>query len=622
MSQYKKYKHQLNRLIKIAERKHYNELIEQNQQNTKKLWCIIKEVINKKKNALIPNQFKFGDTIESNSHIIADKFNSYFSNIGKDLDRNIPITDSDPLSYIQETNPNSIFLKEVLPDEVTKIVKSLKNASAGFDGIHSKIIKLTYKYFLTPLTHVLDLSIQQGFFPDSMKLAKVVPIYKAGDPMSISNYRPVSILPLFSKLLERLMYNRILSFINDNGILYKYQFGFREGHSTNMAIITLIDKISSAIDNGNFVIGVFLDFKKAFDTVNHDILLGKLNKYGIRGVAYSWIKDYLSNRQQYVSFNSVDSSKQMIHCGVPQGSILGPLLFLLYINDIVNISNALLPIIFADDTNIFITGKSIREISELMNNELSKIVTWLNANRLSLNVSKTHFTVFRSKNSNITLMPSIFINGINIEMVEKTKFIGVIVDSKLKWDHHINHIKTKISKGIGIICKARKLLETHTLLTLYYSMVYPYLLYCIEVWGSSGQTRMSSLFKLQKKALRIITSANFYAASDPLFNNLQILKLSQIYLNSVAIIMFKYVKGMLPSIFDDLFNRNRDINLRVTRNSYKLAVPRCRTELHKKSMRFQGPTVWNKCEDLVNHQCSVYTFKKRLKQLIIKEEWI
>jgi hypothetical protein len=614
---YKKYKHQLSKLMKKAERSHYSEILQHNKQNTKKMWSIIKEVISKKSHTRSPSQIKIGDRLESDKNIIADRFNLYFSHIGKDLARQIPDADISPCSFISEVNASTIFLSPVEKSEVEKIVKMLRNASAGYDGIHAKVVKSTFEYYLTPLTHVLNLSIMQGFFPDTMKVAKVVPIYKSGDPVLMTNYRPVSILPLFSKILERLMYNRMINFITSSKLLYKYQFGFRENHSTNMALVMLIDQILSSLDQSETVIGVFIDLKKAFDTVNHEILLSKLDRYGIRGVALAWIKDYLKNRMQYVSFGYANSSKKMISCGVPQGSILGPLLFLLYINDFNKISSKFVPFIFADDTNIFMKGKSLDDLVCDMNEELKKVVIWLQANKLSLNVVKTHYMFFKPKSKKYDSSISLSINGTTIQLVNSTKFIGVMLDSNLRWDHHIKMIRGKVGRGIGIICRARKALEKETLLTLYYSMIYPYLTYCVEVWGNSAQIYISTLQKLQKKVIRIITSSKPRTESDPLFKKLNILKVTQVYYYSIALFMFKFMKDMLPEVFKILFKRNYEISTRATRNSFKLNLPLCRTEAYKSSMKYQGPKIWNKLEDAINHYCSIHTFKKKLKNYII-----
>ena len=232
-----------------------------------------------------------------------------------------------------------------------------------------------------------NLSIIKGVFPSELKTARIIPIYKSESHDVLSNYRPVSVLTCFSKLFETLMYNRLLKFINDNKLLYKFQFGFRQGHSTVMALLTLVDHVSKALENGDYAVGIFLDFFKAFDTVDHTILLDKLDYYGIRGVAHDWLSDYLDNRVQYVSYNGHMSEKLGVKCGVPQGSVLGPLLFLIYVNDIAHVSSELLLFLFADDTNALAFGKDLSKFINTVNEELEKLCTWLAANKLSLNLN-------------------------------------------------------------------------------------------------------------------------------------------------------------------------------------------------------------------------------------------
>ena len=336
-----------------------------------------------------------------------------------------------------------------------------------------------------------------------------------------SNYRPVSLLPVFSKVLERLMYNRLITYINQNHLLYNLQFGFQEGKSTHIALITLIDKISEALDNSDIVIGVFLDFARLLILLITVFFFKKLHIYGIRGLALQWFDSYLSSRVQYVTYNSIKSEREIIKCCIPQGSILGPLFFLIYINDLATVSRNSLPILFADDTNIFSTGKNLSELSESLNEALVNIEEWLRCNRLSLNVLKTNYMIFTTKNK-LNHNVDISVNNVLIERVYVTKFLGVQIDPKLNWKNHIEYICKKISKCIRMISKARRKLHKSPLIPLYYSFAFPYFIYCNHVWGNTYKTNLESIARVQKKLVRLITCSSYRAHTEPLMaaNNL------------------------------------------------------------------------------------------------------
>ena len=288
------------------------------------------------------------------------------------------------------------------------------------------------------------------------------------------------------------MYNRVISFLDDNNILFKYQFGFRKSHSTYQALTILMDKLIKSIENGDHVVCVYLDFSKAFDTVNHTILLIKLHHHGIRRQALNWFKSYLENKKQFVTYNIVRSTLKNMPCGVPQGSILGPLLFLIYINDLANVCKFTMPIFFADDSNLFLNGKNLDEIELKLNNELDQIVRWLKIDKLTLNVTKTQCMLFTKRRHNRNV--NIKIENQNIEQVCKANFLGIIIDEQLNWKEHILYVSNKISKAIGVIIKAISP-GKRALLSLYYSMIYPYLTYCCQIWGATYIYNMDRLHK-------------------------------------------------------------------------------------------------------------------------------
>ena len=614
---YTTYRNKLKKILMKEEKRYYSNLLNANKSNMKKTWSIIKQIINKKRFSKTQSQFKLNDgTLLTDKSAISEKFNDFFINIGPTLANKIPDQIRVPGYYLGNPLPNSIFLEPVTTKELDEIIQNLKKSAAGYDELNKDILVFSIPVIQSTLLELLNKSLIQGVFPDELKIANITPIFKADDSSKFNNYRPVSVLPILSKIFERAMYNRLVTFLEAHLILYNKQFGFRGKHSTYMALMLLTDKLIKCMENGEIVIGVFLDFSKAFDTVDHTILLKKLYHYGIRGVAYHWFESYLNNRKQYVTYNGVKSTMKTIRCGVPQGSILGPLLFLIYINDLANVCKQTVPFLFADDTNLFKNGNDINSIVESLNSELSDISLWLKINKLSLNIKKTHYMIFTTKRKIIEFL-DIKIDGTNIERVDDTKFLGVYIDEKLNWKKHISYLSGKVSRGMGILVKARKLITPDALKTLYFSFIYPFFTYCNHVWGKTSATSLNRLVILQKRCIRILTSSKCYEHTEPLFDKLGLLKFHDINKYLYARFMYRWYHADLPSIFHDIFVRVDNVHHYSTRQNSHLYCTEAKTELGKTKLTYQGPFIWNKVlKAKINPDTSEAVFTKMVKRSI------
>ena len=616
---YKSYKQILQKTLIAAEKQYYHELVTRNKDNMKKSWGIIKDIINKNKNPVHRTKFKLSNgSVTTDKMSVSEHFNDFFINIGPNLAKSIPHVKRMPMSYLGDALQETIFLEPVTCEEINSIVSNLKNNATGSDDISAVYLKMSLPSIANPLVYICNMSLSEGVFPTQLKMANVVPLYKCDDPMMFNHYRPVSLLCTLSKVFEKIMYNRLIKFLDKFSILYEYQFGFRRKRSTHMALISLIDKLTQAIENGEYVIGVFLDFSKAFDTVDHKILLDKLYHYGVRGCAHKWFISYLTDRQQFVTYNGVKSRNQLIKCGVPQGSILGPLLFLIYINDLASVCECTFPILFADDSNLFISGRDPDLIMRTMNNELKEISLWLKANKLSLNIKKTHFMIFSSKNKP---HPNICINidGETINETAKTKFLGVIIDNKLSWKDHILYISGKLARGTGVLLKVRRYLMKETLISLYYSFVYPYLIYCNHVWGLACKTHMNTLFLLQKRIIRIITGVNRRSHTDPIFKELKLLKCNDINTYLIGRLMHRIYNGDI-TLLRSYFKKNKEVHQYGTRQINHHHVPPVKTELGKSALHFHGVVIWNKILNLgMDPVMTEYEFSKSLKNYLLQD---
>ena len=615
---YKSYRNKLSKLIASSKRTFYQKQIDAAKGDSRKIWDIYKELLCKTKSNDLPTEYTIDGVKVTDPDTVSNKFNQYYTSMASNLECSLPQPTCDPISFLPNACQSSIHLDHVTTTEVLARIDKLKNKGPGHDRISAKIIKLGKNHLTQPLTHLANLCISSGTFPDILKKSVVKPIYKSGDKHQVVNYRPISILPVISKILEKIIHERLYKFFCDNEIISNNQFGFRPKHSTEQAVTTYVDNITKNLENGLSTLTVFLDLSRAFDTVNFEILLRKLHSYGIRGVANDLIKSYLSNRSQCVLVNGSSSTYLPITSGVPQGSILGPLLFLIYINDLDRVTDKLHCILYADDTTVTISGRNPLLLTELLNDELAKLNTWFIANRLSLNVSKTKYQFY----SNVDKLPAndlIKISESKVERVSTFKFLGVVIDEALKFDAHYDKVSNNVSKSTFLLNKVKYILTTTQLLHLYNAFLLPHLLYCCTIWGLNYATRCNKLLLMQKKAVRIMFNLPFLGHTSPHFKEHSILKFNELVKYKTLVIMYKFLTCKLSVHVQSMFTLNsRNINLR---HRSPFFVPFSNRNYRLFTIPFSGPKLWNTfftVHDTENLP-TLGTFKKLVKLRLIND---
>ena len=453
-----------------------------------------------------------------------------------------------------------------------------------------------------------------------LKYAKVVPIHKAKSKQEVTNYRPISLLPLFNKIFEKLMHIRLIKFLELHKIIFKHQFGFQKEKSTSLAILDLCTQLVEAIENKKFSCCIFLDLAKAFDT-DHAILISKLEYYGIRGIALEWFKSYLTNRTQKVSINGTLSDSGHIKFGVPQGSVLGPLLFLLYINDMPLTSSTLKFHLFADDTSIFFSHNKLEELESIVNNELAKVSDWLIANKLTLNVDKSNFIIISSAKKTSPHKVALTINNSPLIEKDSIKYLGVLIDKNLTWKQQIKQVNIKISKGIGILAKMRHYVPSTIIRNLYFAFIAPFINYGLINWGSATASSLKSVHRNVNKALRIMNFDNYTASSKPIFQKFGILNFEDSFKLECAKFMYDISKGNSIDFLSELFEKTTERHSYQTRQATtdKFAIPLTKTNLKKRFITFQGTKIWNNIPFDIRNKPSKTTFQRHFRKWLIQK---
>ena len=588
-----------------SKKKYYASYFERNKQKSSEIWKGIRSLVNIK-----TSKFSCIKLLDSNDNLISDpkkisiKFNNYFSNIGPNIALRIPVAPGNFRDYFMKKDKNgkaiinpsncSFFLVATTPFEVDKLIDGLDmNKSTGPNSIPVFILKLLKPFFSYWLSELINPYFVVGIFPDILKIAKVTPLHKKECNLNFLNYRPISLLSVFSKIFEKTVYTRIYTYLVNNNFIFEKQFGFRSKYSTNHALLSITERIKELVDGGNYVCGVFVDLEKAFDTVNHSLLCEKLKYYGLRGNINLLIQSYLTNRYQFVSINGFNSDLRGLECGVPQGSSLGPLLFLIYINDFYLCLNKTEGGHFADDTFIMYASTKLATIQTVVNHELKLVLQWLRLNKLYLNAGKTELIFFRSKQHSLNYNDiSIKFSGTKLIPVEYVKYLGMYLDCYLSWDFHILQLTKKLSRANGILSKLRHNAPIDVCLKVYYAIFFSHLFYGCNIWGLTSEKNLNKLEILQKKCLRIMTFSDFRCHANPLFISLKILKIRDIIKLQQLRLPFEFLSNSLPSDLKKLFKLNSEIHNHNVRDLF--FVPRINTSTYgKNSIKFHCPILWN-----------------------------
>ena len=614
---YKKQRNKVSAMQEKAKENYFNSLIEKDKSITT-LWRAMNEILDKGKQS----------TRQSVTQITPEMFNDHFLSLANILaseaePRNVDSSNEmfDKLSHFcnnrlkTETN---FSIPPITVYEVGKFIEGLSNRKAmGPEKIPVHLLKLALPYIVEPLTYVYNLCIKQNIYPSSLKIAKVVPLPKSKDRSDPNNYRPISLLPILNKPLEKHVQKHLLSYMESNALFHKFQSGFRKNHSCHTSLTALVDNWLLAINNGELTGAVFLDFKKAFDLVNHSVLLEKLHIYLRNNNSLDFFTSYLKGRHQFVSLNCKSSSIGSLTHGVPQGSILGPILFCIFINDLpLNLEGDNVRCdLFADDSTIHAKGKSIEDVEILLQGSLNKVDKWCNANQMILNSNKTKSMVIttRQKHQLKQLSLLLSVNSSNIEQVREHRVLGVILDQEMKWEAHINSLCKRLSRNLYLLSKLSLYANRDALLMFYNAHIMSHINYASSVWDGAGELHLKKVDSLHRRAAKII-GRGLQLSTEDKQKQLKMLPLKKQLFFNKAVTMYKVWNESVPVYLSSIFRKASE-----RYHSTNFILPFTRIDLFKRSLAFSGASTWNTLPVQIKNNQSLNSFKANLAENLFRE---
>ena len=620
IKEYKQYRNITTTCLRKAEENYFLSIIDKEKQNLSTLWNLVGDIIN-------PNKIKrqtridkliIDDKIIRDNNGIAETLNNFFSTIGNQLALK-HTSKHNFTNYLKNRIPSSMYLKPTDDQEILSLINKLQHKkSGGDDEIRPSMLK-THSDSLTPaITHIINLSFSEGRVPDKLKIAKVIPIFKKNEKHNPNNYRPISLLSIINKIMEKVMYKRVIDFLKKHKIIYDYQFGFRQGHSTNQALIEMIENIIEETEQGNNVAGLYLDLTKAFDTVDHMILLHKLDHYGIRGLPHKWFSDYLTNRTQYTIANGEKSKLAKTNCGVPQGSVLGPLLFLLYNNDIPSaLQEGFKLRLFADDSNVFIADHDFSNLKHKLISALTSLTNWFNANKLTLNLAKTSYSIF-SKRKIPEQLNSIKINSENIYRVDAVKYLGLTVDDKLSWEKHAEELCQKLTKTINAFKIVKRYIPEDRKMNLYYAYIHSRIQYGCELYSCCNKKTLKQIQTKQNRSIKALYNLDHLTPTKQMHKDLKLLMVEDIGKINTLKFVHNQRNNKTPIVFKNYFIENRAIHQHNTRQTKDLHNTHANSNKKQQLIKRRGTKLWNELPQSIRMPGgTLKTFTKHVKDRII-----